>query len=109
MAKPKRPVLADLTQNSLPQAPEAPMSRVVVPMVQGAADTTRSTPPERPGIGAHPSKFQRTSLYLDPVVHKTIKRIALDYNKKPHDLVVEGIEMMLLKYVGKTMEDIKAS
>ena len=106
MAKPKRPVLADLTQNSLPQAP---LSSVVVPIVQGASDTMRSARPETPGIGTHLSKFQRTSLYLDPVVHKTIKRIALDYNKKPHDLVVEGIEMMLLKYVGKTIKDIKAS
>ncbi len=102
MAKPKRPLLADLTQNTLPQAPTG---GVVVPMVQGDPHT----PPEAPGINASASKFQRTTLYLDPVVHKTIKRIALDYNKKPHDLVVEGIEMMLLKYVGKTMDDIKAS
>ena len=102
MAKHKRPLLADLTQTALPPAPTG---GVVVPMVQGGPHT----PPDTPDISARTSKFQRTSLYLDPVVHKAIKRIALDYNKKPHDLVVEGIEMMLLKYVGKTMDDIKAS
>lgn len=50
-----------------------------------------------------------TTVYLDPAVRLTIKRIALDYNRKPHDLMIEGIDMMLLKYIGKTTKDFPSS
>ena len=105
MVKSRRPNLAALTQDSLPQTPEPPAGDDVVSAVPTGSDL----PPTMPATGTGRSKVQHTSLYLDPDVHMTIKRIALDYRKKPHDLVLEGIEMMLIKYVGKTMKDISAS
>lgn len=102
MAK-QRPSLADITQESLPQPPEAQGRGVVVPLV---------SPPEARAPEETPRKERvrrdkpHTTLYLDHAVRIAIKRIALEYDKKPHDLLLEGVEMMLLQYTGKTIKDI---
>ncbi len=41
---------------------------------------------------------QHTSLYLHPNVRRAIREIAFQYDRKPHDLYMEGIDMMLAKY-----------
>jgi hypothetical protein len=41
-------------------------------------------------------KFAR--LYLDPAVTRRIKRIAAEMDCSPHDLFVEGIDVVLRKY-----------
>ena len=43
-------------------------------------------------------KSGHTSLYLHPAVRKAIREIAFQYDRKPHDLYLEGIDMMLTKY-----------
>jgi hypothetical protein len=43
-------------------------------------------------------KATHTSLYLHPHVRKAIREIAFQYDIKPHDLYVEGIDLMLAKY-----------
>ena len=43
-------------------------------------------------------RLQHTSLYLSPEVRRAIKEIAFTYDKKPHDLFIEGINLMLAKY-----------
>lgn len=43
-------------------------------------------------------RLQHTSLYLTPEVRRAIKEIAFTYDKKPHDLFIEGINLMLAKY-----------
>ncbi len=43
-------------------------------------------------------RLQHTSLYLAPEVRRAIKEIAFQYDKKPHDLYIEGIDLMLAKY-----------
>jgi hypothetical protein len=41
---------------------------------------------------------KHTSLYLHPAVRRAIQEIAFQYDKKPHDLYLEGIDMMLASY-----------
>lgn len=43
-------------------------------------------------------RLQHTSLYLTPEVRRAIKEIAFQYDRKPHDLYMEGIDLMLAKY-----------
>ena len=114
MAK-KRPSLADIMQeDATPAAAEAPSPRapgVVVPLVQPEPMVIEHSADERPapqreaGRGVRRDK-PHTTIYLDPPVRLAIKRIALDYDRKPHDLMMEGIDMMLTKYAGKTSKEI---
>jgi hypothetical protein len=113
MAK-KRPSLADIMQEDAAPVAEAASPRgpgVVVPLVQPELQVSerradeRPAPPREAGRGVRRDK-PHTTIYLDPRVRLAIKRIALDYDRKPHDLMMEGIDMMLTKYAGKTSKDI---
>jgi hypothetical protein len=37
------------------------------------------------------------SLYIAPIVVKEIRRLAVELDKRPHELLLEGIDMMLKK------------
>jgi len=43
-------------------------------------------------------RAQHTSLYLTPEVRQAIREIAFQFNRKPHDLYMEGIDLMLAQY-----------
>lgn len=43
-------------------------------------------------------RSQHTSLYLTPEVRQAIREIAFQFNRKPHDLYMEGIDLMLAQY-----------
>jgi hypothetical protein len=65
------------------------------------------------GPGARPAKppavrkdKPHVSLYLDKRVQKVIKEIALTYDRKPHDLYVEAVNMMLRSYGKGTVAEI---
>ena len=46
------------------------------------------------------------SVYLDKRVQRVIKEIALTYDRKPHDLYIEGINLMLRSYGKGTVDEI---
>jgi hypothetical protein len=46
------------------------------------------------------------SLYIPRAAYKFIKQTALDFDKKPHDLLIEGVEMVLAKH-GKSLKDFQ--
>ena len=46
--------------------------------------------------GARKRKFAR--LYLDPALVRRIKRMAIKLGCQPHDLFVEGVDLMMRKY-----------
>jgi hypothetical protein len=46
--------------------------------------------------------IERVTLYLPKPVYKHIKQKALDFDRKPHDLLIEAVEL-LLKKDGKTI------
>jgi hypothetical protein len=110
MATKRRANLADLMQDAPPPAPAQAARAVVVPLVQPeppAAEPVPAAPAQaaKPeGRGVRRDK-PHTTVYLDPAVRLAIKRVALDYNKKPHDLMLEGIDMMLIKYTGKPAKE----
>ncbi len=53
-----------------------------------------------------PSKVEKVSLYIPKAAYKFIKQTALDFDKKPHDLLIEGVEMVLAKH-GKSLKDFQ--
>ena len=38
------------------------------------------------------------SLYIGKKVQRVLKEIALEYDRKPHDLLLEAVDMMLRRY-----------
>jgi hypothetical protein len=88
MAKAKRASLADIMgAAAIPEATAAPPD---------------SAPPQGAEQGRAPRRDKpHTTIYLDLAVRNAIKRIAIDLNKRPHDLMLEGIDMMLVRYTGK--------
>src|SRR5215212_2509814 len=55
-----------------------------------------------------PAKVEKVSLYVPKAAYKFIKQTALDFDKKPHDLLIEGIEMVLARH-GKSLRDFQGS
>ncbi len=56
---------------------------------------------EASGRGAASPKRKfvpNVSLYLDPTVIRRIKRMAIELDCRPHDLLVEGVNLMLRKH-----------
>jgi hypothetical protein len=53
-----------------------------------------------------PTKVEKVSLYIPKAAYKFIKQTALDFDKKPHDLLIEGVEMVLAKH-GKSLKDFQ--
>jgi hypothetical protein len=54
------------------------------------------------------------SVYLDPIVTRRIKTLAIELECKPHDLLLEAVDLMLRKHgqptiaelIGKTNDDV---
>ena len=87
MAKHQRPSLEAFAQSAV---------SVQAPLVAGSPVEPR---PFSEGQGVRARKDRpHTTLYLDKKVQKIIKEIALQYDRKPHDLYLEGIELMLAHY-----------
>lgn len=47
-----------------------------------------------------------TSLYLHPNVRRAIQEIAFEYDKRPHALYMEGIDLMLASYGKPTSAEL---
>jgi len=64
--------------------------------------------PEKPAPAAKAVRKDRphTTLYLDKKAQKVIKEIALQYDRKPHDLYLEGIELMLAHYGRPSLKEL---
>ena len=76
-----------------------------------AAEASRVAPLDvvtlqRPDVIASRPKASHTSLYLSPAVLKAIRQIALDLDRRPHDLLVEGVDLMLAKYGRPSIAEI---
>lgn len=89
MAKPKVS-LADMMAQDVARAP-------VVEMADEGSQRSDVTALQRDNVKTL-KRLQHTSLYLAPEVRRAIKEIAFQYDKKPHDLYIEGIDLMLAKY-----------
>jgi hypothetical protein len=72
-----------------------------------SADTAPHAPgalakPSRPGVSAD---IDKVTLYLPKPVYRLIKQMALDFERRPHDLLVEGVELLLARY-GKSIAEV---
>ena len=47
-----------------------------------------------------------TSLYHSPAVQRAIKDIALNFDKRPHDIYLEAVDLVLTKYGRPTAAEI---
>jgi hypothetical protein len=53
---------------------------------------------QRDNVAKQARTNRHTSLYLHPAVRRAIQEIAFQYDKRPHDLYIEGIDLMLQQY-----------
>jgi hypothetical protein len=47
----------------------------------------------------------KVTLYLPKPVYRLIKQMALDFERRPHDLLLEGIDLLLTRY-GKSIASV---
>lgn len=47
-----------------------------------------------------------TTLYLDPKVLRVIRQVALDFDRKPHDILLEGVNLALAHYAQPSISEI---
>jgi hypothetical protein len=84
-----KPSLEAFAQSATPTPaePEAVKANVVE-LVPPAPQTAKASRKDRP----------HTTLYLPKRVQKELKQIALQYDRKVHDLYIEGIDLVLKSY-----------
>jgi hypothetical protein len=49
-----------------------------------------------------------TSLYIGKATMRELRRIAADLDRKPHDMLVEGIELVLKRYGRPSIAELEA-
>ena len=69
------------------------LTDIMQPAAPPLPDPTPAPAPARPGR-------THTSIYLPKRVLRELKAIALEYDRKPHDLLIDGVDMMLAHYGG---------
>lgn len=101
MAK-HRPSLEAFAQaGTQPAAATAAEAAKVVELKQPPQNTSAPAP------ATHGRKDRpHVSLYLDKKVQRVIKEVALQYDKKPHDLYLEAIDLMLTHYGRASIKDL---
>src|SRR4051794_33925605 len=104
MAKPQGS-LESMMRARIEETP-APKARTSKARSAKASEAAPVTPPA-PAPGA-PAKVEKVSLYIPKAAYKFIKQTALDFDKKPHDLLIEGVEMVLAKH-GKSLRDFQGT
>jgi hypothetical protein len=73
-------------------ASEARVAKLETPPVKEAAPVATAT--------------DKVTLYLPKNAYKFVKQTAVEMEKRPHDLLMEGVELMLAQY-GKSLKDFR--
>jgi hypothetical protein len=106
----KRPSIfetLDLTgEEAPPAATVAPASNVVA--MQGVDPTAPAAPAPKPAAKpkARPD-VQHTSIYVPKVAYRKIREIANTEDRKPHDVIMEGVDLVLAKYGFPSLAEFK--
>jgi hypothetical protein len=63
---------------------------------------------QRDHVAALPPRrsLPHTSLYISKKVQKTLKEIALEYDRRPHDLLIEAVDLVLQRYGRPTTAEL---
>src|SRR3954451_11626043 len=91
---------------SLESMMRARIEEAPAPKAQSAKPSRGVPVPEPAPASEAPTKVEKVSLYLPKAAYKFIKQTALDFDRKPHDLLIEGVEMLLAKH-GKSLRDFQ--
>ena len=87
--------LAQPTENSTPA--KRPPKAKVVQLASPQGETA-------PAVAA--PDIEKVTVYLPKPVYRFIKQTALELDKRPHDLLMQGIDMMLGQH-GKSLKDFR--
>lgn len=68
-------------------------------------DTAENASEAAPAAPTAPSRkreagITRTTLYLPDAVHETIRQVAFTHRLKPHDVIMQGIDLVLRTQYG---------
>ena len=84
--------------------PAAPIS-VEAAKVAELKQPLQSASPPAPAASGRKDR-PHVSLYLNKKVQRVIKEVALQYDRKPHDLYLEAIDLMLTHYGRASIKDL---
>jgi hypothetical protein len=70
----------------------------VVPLSPGLAPPRRRVPPD----------VQHTSIYVPKVAYRKIREIALIGDRRPHDVIMQGIDLVLEKHGFPSIAELKS-
>jgi len=94
----KRPSVIDTVIDDLAGAGEEPVTGVAnVVALQGAEPAAKAAAKPKPIIKARPD-VQHTSIYVPKVAYRKIREIAMMGDRRAHDVIMEGVDLVLAKY-----------
>lgn len=59
--------------------------------------------------GKPPKRYIKATLYLLPAVHEELRKLAFQQRRSQHELLQEGVDVVLEKYCGKTSHELTAN
>lgn len=93
----KKPVSLEALM-SAPEVEETPV-QAAAPASKAKTKASNVVALQRHSATTPTTKYPaHTSLYLHPNVKRAIHQIGLDFGRKPHDLIMQGIDLMLAEY-----------
>ena len=99
---------ADLSREAKAKAARAPKAtKPTSKAVRSTktADVVKLIPPQtEAAITPTPQEIDKVTVYLPRPVYRFIKQTALELEKRPHDLLMQGIELLLEQH-GKSLKD----
>jgi hypothetical protein len=90
----KRPSICDSLELTGEPAIASPSN--VIPLSQEPTARPKPNP-----------EVQHTSIYVPKVAYRKIREIAVIRDAKPHDIIMEGIDLVLGKYGHPSVADLK--
>lgn len=88
--------------------PHVRISDLMAPTAETVTPATPKLPlsPETPSAAQPRVAKSHTTIYLSKRVLLELRRIALDFDRKPHDLLIEGVDYVLKKYGRPSVADL---
>jgi hypothetical protein len=109
----KRPSVFDSLDLSGEEASPPPES-AAVPAPSVAAMQTEAlapvpvAPPPKPAVKSKSRpEVQHTSIYVPKLAYRKIREIANTEDRKPHDVIMQGVDMVLAKYGFPSLAEFK--
>lgn len=88
---------------SLGSSIKAAMNEPEMPVTQ---TDKLSAATEKPPTYAKAKNLKQSTLYLPPQVHRKLRELALNEDKKLHDLLLEAVDLLLLQYGLQSIDEL---